>query len=76
LVITTEAEKARVNYPKVLVFHDESDLEPLILEVKKALLGKEVCDKIVIGIDPGVAIGLAVLADGKMIEEGNFFSSH
>jgi hypothetical protein len=76
LVITTEEEKDRVNYKKILVFHDESELDSMILEVKKALLGKEVCDKIIIGIDPGVAIGLAVLADGKLIEEGNFYTSH
>jgi hypothetical protein len=76
LVITTEEEKAKVTYPKIIVFHDESELETLILDVKKALLGKEVCDKIIIGIDPGVAIGLAVLADGKLIEEGNFYNSH
>lgn len=75
LVITTEEEKSKVQYPKILVFHDESELETMILEIKKVLLGKEVCDKIVVGIDPGVAIGLAVLADGKLIEEGNFFSS-
>ncbi len=76
LVITTEEEKNKVNYKKILVFHDESELDSMILEVKKVLLGKEVCDKIVIGIDPGENIGLAVLADGKMIEEGNFYSSH
>jgi sugar-specific transcriptional regulator TrmB len=29
----------------------------------------------VIGIDPGEAIGLAVIADGKVIEEGNCFST-
>jgi hypothetical protein len=76
LVITTEEEKAKVDYSKILVFRDESELETMILEVKKTLLGKEVCDKIVIGIDPGEAIGLAVLADGKLIEEGNFYNSH
>jgi hypothetical protein len=76
LVITTEEEKDKVNYKKILVFHDESELDSMILEVKTTLLGKEVCDKIVIGIDPGEAIGLAVLADGKLIEEGNFYNSH
>jgi hypothetical protein len=75
LVITTEEEKAKVDYPKILVFHDESDLDSMVLEVKKTLLGKEVCGKIIIGIDPGEAIGLAVLADGKLIEEGNFYNS-
>ena len=46
-----------------------------MIEVKKLLLGKEAYEKIVVGIDPGEAIGLAVLADGKVIEEGNCYSS-
>ncbi|HSV50462.1 MAG TPA: hypothetical protein VLH35_09095 [Candidatus Acidoferrales bacterium] len=75
LVITTEDEKEKVNYKKILVFHEESELDSLILEVKKTLLGKETYEKIVIGIDPGEWIGLAVLADGKVIEEGNCYSS-
>ena len=44
-------------------------MRDLILEVKRILLGKEeTCEKIVIGVDPGAAIGLAVIADGKIIE--------
>ena len=39
------------------------------------LSGKEAYNKIVVGIDPGVAIGLVALADGKVIEEGNCFST-
>lgn len=76
LVITTEEEKTKISYDKVLVFHNESELESLIIEVKKLLLGKENLEKIVVGIDPGEAIGLAVVADGKVIEEGNCYSSH
>ncbi len=76
LVITTEEEKDKVNYGKVLLFHGESELEGLMVEVKKRLLGMESCGKIVIGIDPGQAIGLAVLADGKVIEEANCYSNH
>ncbi|MCL5876496.1 MAG: hypothetical protein M1540_01630 [Candidatus Bathyarchaeota archaeon] len=76
VVITTEQEKSKVNYGKILVFKDEDELESLIIEVKKLLLGKETYEKLVVGIDPGEAIGLAVLADGKVIEEGNYYSSH
>jgi hypothetical protein len=76
LVITTEQEKEKVVYPKVLVFHgEESELDVLVLEVKKYLLGKEAYEHIVVGIDPGEVNGLAVLADGKMIEEANCTSS-
>lgn len=71
LVISTEKEKDKITYPKLLLFKDESDLDCLIMEVKKLLLGKETYDKMVIGIDPGEEIGLAVLADGKVIEETN-----
>ena len=38
-------------------------------------MGKKTYSKIVIGIDPGVATGLVAVADGKVIEEGNCFSS-
>jgi hypothetical protein len=50
-------------------------LEGLVDQVKKALLGKDAFWKIVFGLDPGVAIGLVALADGKVIEEGNCFST-
>jgi hypothetical protein len=76
LVITTEQEKDKVSNHKVLVFHgEESELDVLMLEVKKYLLGKEVYEHIVVGIDPGIVNGLAVLADGKLIEEANCTSS-
>jgi hypothetical protein len=76
LVITTEEEKAKVNHERVLVFHSEEELETLMLEVKKLLLGKETFERIIVGIDPGQAIGLVVVADGKVIEQGNCYSSH
>lgn len=44
-------------------------------EVKRLLLGKEAFERIVIGLDPGEATGLAVMADGKVIEEGNCYST-
>jgi hypothetical protein len=76
LVITTEREKDKVVNHKVLVFHgEESELDVLMLEVKKFLLGKEAYEHIVVGIDPGIVNGLAVLADGKLIEEANCTSS-
>jgi hypothetical protein len=75
MVITTEQEKQFVNHDKILVFRGEDDLEGLIDEVKKFLLGKEDFEKIVVGLDPGAAIGLVALGDGKVIEEGNCFSS-
>jgi transcriptional accessory protein Tex/SPT6 len=75
LVVTTEQEKALVNHERVLVFHGEEELDRLISEVKRLLLGKEAYERIIIGLDPGEATGLAVVADGKVIEEGNCYST-
>lgn len=73
--ITTEQEKQLVNHDKILVFQGEDKLEALVDEVKKVLLGKQNFEKIVVGLDPGAAIGLVALGDGKVIEEGNCFST-
>ena len=75
VVITTEKEKSLVKSEKILVFKDKPQFDDLFIEIKRVLLGKEAYERIIIGIDPGEAIGLVVLADGKVIEEGNCFSS-
>ena len=76
LVITTDQEKDKVVYWKMLVFNgEESELDVLVSEVKKCLLDKIAYEHIVVGIDPGVVNGLAVLADGKLIEQANCTSS-
>jgi len=74
-VITTEKEKHLVKNEKMLIFTTESELTNLVNNVKRALQGKEAYDKVVIGIDPGAEIGLAVIADGTVIEEVNCFST-
>ena len=73
-VITTEKEKHRINHEKILVYDSETEPDALANEVVKILQGKEVYEKIVIGVDPGEVFGLAVIADGKVNETGNCFS--
>lgn len=75
MVITTEQEKHLANHQKILVLHGEDELNRLVEHVKVFLLGKEAYKKIVVGVDPGVAVGVIALADGKVIEEGNCFST-
>ena len=75
-VITTEREQHLVNHEKILAFHDDGDLDNLVNELRRILQGKEAYEKIVVGVDPGEAIGLAAIADGKVIEESNCFSIH
>jgi len=74
-VITTEKEKDLVKNENILIIPSENELDDLVNEVKRILQGKEAYEKILIGIDPGEAIGLAVIADGKVIEEDNCFST-
>ena len=75
VVITTEKEKHLIKHEKILVFLNENDLDILVNNAEKMLQGKEDYEKMVIGIDPGVAIGFVAIADGKVIEESNCFST-
>jgi hypothetical protein len=74
VVITTEKEKYLINHKKVLVYEDGADVEVMITEAVQAIQGKEYYEKLVVGVDPGEVLGLAVLADGKVIETQNCFS--
>jgi hypothetical protein len=75
VVITTERERHLVKHEKIVILHDDGELDNLGNEVKRILQGKEAYEKIIFGIDPGEAIGLAVIADGKVVEESNCFST-
>jgi hypothetical protein len=73
VVITTEKEKHRINHERILVYNGETEPDSAASEVRKILQGKETYEKIVIGVDPGEVVGLAVIADGKVNETGNCF---
>jgi len=73
-VITTEKEQHLIKHEKILVYHEEREVEALINEALQVIRGKEFYEKIVIGVDPGKVFGLAVLANGKVIETENCFS--
>jgi hypothetical protein len=75
IVITTDQEKDSVIHEKILVFQGETELDKLVDQVKVLLIGKEAFHKIIFGIDPGITVGLVAVADGKVIEEGNCFST-
>lgn len=74
VVITTEKEKPLINHEKVLVYKDGTDPEAIISNALQTIQGKESFRKLVIGVDPGEVLGLAVLADGKVIETQICFS--
>jgi hypothetical protein len=74
VVITTKEEQHLIDHEKFLVYHDGVEPEALINEALQIIQGKEYYEKIIIGVDPGEVFGVAVLADGKVIETGNCFS--
>jgi len=74
VVITTAKEKHLINHEKILVYDSETEPETVVNAALKILQGKESYEKVVIGIDPGKVFGLAVIADGKVIETENCFS--
>jgi hypothetical protein len=75
VVITTEKEKLLIKHEKILVYKGDKELEKLINEAAQIAEGKERYERLVIGIDPGNVFGLAVLADGKVVETANCFST-
>jgi len=74
VVITTEKERSLIRQENVLVYKDGMDPELLVNEALQMVQGKKSYEKIVVGVDPGEVLGLAVLADGKVVETGNCFS--
>jgi len=74
VVITTEEEQPLIKHEKVLTFREGIEPEALVNQALRVVQGKECYEKIVIGVDPGEVLGIAVLADGKVAETGNCFS--
>jgi len=74
VAITTEEEKHLLKHERVLVYRDGAEPQAVINEALQIVRGKEYYEKIIIGVDPGEVFGLAVLADGNVIETGNCFS--
>ncbi|MEM2419391.1 MAG: hypothetical protein QXL38_00200 [Candidatus Bathyarchaeia archaeon] len=74
VVITTEKERPLINHENVLTFKEDEDLQAFFNQVLQSVEGKSSYEKIVIGVDPGEILGVAVLADGKVIRTGNCFS--
>jgi hypothetical protein len=71
VVITTDKEKQLINHEKTLVYKDGADPEALVNNAIQIIQGKEYAERLVIGIDPGEVLGLAVLADGKVVQTEN-----
>jgi len=75
VVITTEKERNLVKHPKVLVYEDSVDSAMIIDEAVRLIQGKKNYERVIAGIDPGETFGVAILADGNVIETFSCLSS-
>jgi len=75
VVITTKEERDLVKHPKVLVYEDSVDSAMIIDEAVRLIQGKKNYERVVAGIDPGETFGVAILADGNVIETFSCLSS-
>jgi hypothetical protein len=68
VVLTTKEESSQVSYPNVLLFEQDSNPESLVDQALLIVQGKQGYEKVVVGVDPGKTIGIAILGDNKVLE--------
>jgi hypothetical protein len=71
VILTTRKEETAINHEKILVYEEEMNPGTVINQALQIIRGKESYEKVVIGVDPGEVEGLAVIADGNIIEVAN-----
>lgn len=71
VVVTTEREEKikPTNYPHkvVLTRVETGNINLAISTITLGLEGKRIWDSVIVGVDPGLSIGVAVIADGSLI---------
>ena len=68
VVITTQKERHLISHPNILTYDDEIDPAMVVNKAICIAQGKQSYDRVVIGVDPGKMVGIAVLADGNLLE--------
>jgi len=68
VVITTGKERQLITHLSVLIFNEEKDSATVVDEALRLVEGKKSYERVVIGVDPGKTLGLAVLGDGNVLE--------
>jgi len=74
VVITTRDEMQLINHKRLLLYKENDSTESIVKQASQIAAGKEYFEKVVVGVDPGDVVGIAMLADGRVIETANCFS--
>jgi len=68
VVITTAEERHLIKHPKVLVYSNGTNPSEIVNEAVRTIQRRKSHETIVVGVDPGKTLGLAVLSDGNVLE--------
>ena len=68
VIITTESEKKNIDFSEILIYDELTDPSEVVDNAIQLLRGKKDFREIIIGIDPGQTVGLAVLGDGIVLK--------
>ncbi|MHA1904733.1 MAG: hypothetical protein ACW968_11760 [Candidatus Thorarchaeota archaeon] len=76
VVITTEEETANLDPSRLVIVQRNSDEDHIEIEVMLKLLGVDETKEIVIGVDPGLRFGLALVVNGSVVFSRTLSSPH
>ncbi|MHA1935034.1 MAG: hypothetical protein ACW99V_01060 [Candidatus Thorarchaeota archaeon] len=76
VVITTEEETTNLDPSRLVIVQRNSDVDHIEIEVMLKLLGVDEIKEIVIGVDPGLRFGLALVVNGCVIFSRTISSPH
>jgi len=68
VVITTPQERPLVKHLMVAVLGEDDDPTLVVDEALRLSRGKSVYEKVLIGLDPGKVLGIALLVDGELVD--------
>ena len=68
VIITTESERENNAFSEILIYDELTDPSEVVDNAIQLLRGKKDFREIIIGIDPGQTVGLAVLGDGIVLK--------
>ena len=69
VVITTESERKNIDFSEILSYDELTDPSKVVDDAVQLLRGKKDFREIIIGIDPGKRLGLAVLGDSIIFKK-------
>jgi len=68
VVITTPEEQAQIDHLNIVVLGKSDDPTLIVDEALRLSQGKSLYEEVVVGLDPGKVLGVALIADGELLE--------